>query len=284
MPVPSNPSTLTLVADAMNQALQNNATSASSVVTSNAAMWLENVKVQLWGASSSDKLLDTTSVLLTTVGGSLVALPTDFDHETELRVYDGPTASNRDTFQNANANAGQFATTFSADQASVLGQWVFTLSGMGAAQETQIATFDSTTNWATWTTPFATAPTSTTTYVVATEWWALTKYTSSWGVHLNGKPLRYRMVGTTTYVTPPSDQIYPIRCYYGANLTRLDDTGAVFLKHLRERRYYWIQGLKVEILGQFDDDRYGGELAKWGTILQNYAGKNPVYSQASFTR
>src|SRR5437879_1124048 len=187
MSIPSDPTTLTLVTDAMNQALQNNVTSASAVVINNAAMWLENVKTQLWGASSRDTLLETTAVVLTAIGGSQVTLPAAFDHETELRVYDGPTATNRGTFQDANSNAGQFATTFSADPTSILGQWVFTLSGMGAAQETQIATFDSTTNWATWTTPFVTAPTSTTTYVVATEWWALTKYTSSWGVHLNGK-------------------------------------------------------------------------------------------------
>lgn len=268
----------------MNQAIQNNATSVSSVVINNAATWLENVKVQLWGSSTRDALLETTSVLLTTIGGSTVTLPTDFDHETEVRAYDGPTESNRGTFQAANVNAGQLATAFSADPESVLGQWVFTLSGQGSAQEAQIATYSDTTKWATWTAALATAPTSTSTYVVATQWWNLVKYTSGWGTHYNGKPLRYRMVATTTYVEPPSDVIYPIRIYYGANLTRLNDGGAVFLKHLRERRYYWIQGLKVEVLGQFDDDRYQNELAKWGTILSNYAGKNPVYSQASFVR
>ena len=284
MAIPGNPTTLSLVADAMQQALQNNATSVSSVVINNAAMYLENVKTQLWASSTRDTLLETTSVMLTVAGGSTVALPNDFDHETELRVYDGPTESNRGTFQAANVNAGQFATAFSADPSSVVGQWVFTLSGPGSAQEAQIATYDSTTNWATWTAALTTAPTSTSTYVVATYWWSLTKYTTSVGVHYNGPPLRYRMVATTTYVEPPSDVIYPIRLYYGANLTRLDDTGAVFLKHLRERRYYWIQGLKVEAMAMFDDDRYPGELQKWQAFLLNYAGKNPVYAVASFAR
>src|SRR3990172_1454390 len=283
MPVPGQPTTLTLIADAMNQAIHTlNATSISSVVLNNAAAYLENVKVQLWAASSTDKLLETTAVMLTAAGSSQVTLPTDFDHETELRVYDGPTDSNRGTLQAVSTAAVQLQSDFSADPEGLLGAWFFTLSGMGSGQEAQIATYSETTKFATLDVTLTTAPTSTTTYVVATEWWNITKWDRNWGVQYNGKPLRYRMVATTTYIDPPADQIYPIRIYYGANLTRLDDNGFVFIRHLRERRYYWLQGLRVETMAMFDDDRYSQELQKWQLVLNNYGGKNPVYAQASF--
>lgn len=285
MAIPGNPTTLTVVADAMNQAIHTlNASSVSSVVVNNAAAYLENVKAQLWGASTTDKLLETTAVLLTAAGSSQITLPNDFDHETELRIYDGPTESNRGTLQVGSTTQVQLQADFSADPSGIIGAWFFTLSGMGAGQEGQIATYSDTSKFATFASALTTAPTSTTTYVVATQWWDLTKTDRNWGVHYNGRPLRYRMVSTTTSVDPPADLIYPIRLYYGANLTRLDDTGAVFIKHLRERRYYWLQGLKVETMAQFDDDRYPLELEKWQVVLNNYGGKNPVYTQASFVR
>ena len=285
MSIPGNPTTLSLVADAMNQAIHTlNATSVSSVVSNNAAAYMENVKVQLWAASSRDVLLETTAVLLTAAGSSQVTLPVDFDHETEMRVYDGPTDSNRGTLQAGYTGGVQLQSDFSADPSGLLGAWFFTLSGMGSGQGAQIATYSDSTKFATFDSALTTAPTSTSTYVVATEWWAIPKVDRSWGVQYNGKPLRYRMVATTTYVDPPSDKIYPIRMFYGTNLTRLDDSGFVFVRHMRERRYYWLQGLKVETMAQFDDDRYPMELQKWQMVLANYGGKNPVYTQASFSR
>lgn len=285
MGIPGQPTTLSVVADAMNQAIITlNANTSASVVIDNAASFLENVKVQLWGASTTDKLLDTTAVLITVAGSSQVTLPTDFDHETELRVYDGPLDSNRGTLQAGTLTAVQLASTFTADAPSLIGSWFFTLSGPGASQGAQIATYSDTTKWATMDGTFVSSPTAATTYLVANDWWPLTKYDRYSGVHYNGPPVRYRMVATTTYVDPPSDQIYPIHLFYSANLTRLDDSGFVFVRHLRERRYYWLQGLKVETMGMFDDDRYEQELQKWQVVLQNYAGKNPVYSKTSFVR
>lgn len=285
MPVPGMPTTLTIVADAMNQAINTlNANSTSLVVINNAAAYLENVKSQLWMASTTDKLLETTAVMLTVAGGSSVTLPTDFDHETELRIYDGPADSNRGTLQAATSTAVQLQSDFSADPSGLLGSWFFTLSGTGLGQEAQIATYNDTTKWATMASTFGTTPSATTTYLVASYWRTLQKYDRYSGTQMNARPMRYRMVATTTYVDPPPDQIYPIRIYYGSNLTRLDDSSFVFVRHLQQRRYYWLQGLKVETMAQFDDDRYQEELAKWQVVLANYGGKNPVYTQASYAR
>jgi len=285
MGIPANPTTLSVVADAMNQAIHTlNATSASAVVINNAPSFLENVKSQLWMASTTDKLLETTGIVVVSTGNSVATLPNDFDHETELRIFDGPQGTNRDVLQAGGQASVQLATSFSGDPAAVIGQWFFTLSGTGSGQEAQVATYSDTTKMATFTSALGTITAPGTSYLMATEWWTLRKTDFAWGLQFNGRPTRYRMVATTTYVDPPPDQPYPIRLYYGANLSLLDDNGFVFINHLKQRRYYWLQGLKVETLGMFDDDRYDNEQAKWQIVLANYGGKNPVYTQATFSR
>ena len=285
MSIPANPSTYSLVADAMNAAIHTlNATSSSTVVTNNAASFMENVKVQLWAASSTDKLLETTAVMVTATGSSTVTLPTDYDHEQELRIFDGPD-ENRGVVRAATSNAVQLGTEFQADADSIVGSYVFTLGGTGSAQEAQIASYNDTTKWATMQATFGTQPDTTTTYLVASQWWALRKLDYWAGIHYNSRPSHYRMVSTTTYVMPPADTAYPIRIYYGSNLTRLDDSGFVFVRHMRERRAYWMQGLKVCTLEQFDDDRWGAQNDLWLKVyLPNYGGKNPVYTRAEFSR
>jgi hypothetical protein len=66
---------------------------------------------------------------------------------------------------------------------------------------------------------------------------------------------------------------------YRSNLTRLDESGSTFIKHLRERRHLWIQGVKVRTMAKFDDERYPAEKQIWEQMLAQYAAQNPVYAQ-----
>ena len=285
MAIPGDPTTLSLAAAAARQGGMPNATTSSVAITGYATDWFDAVRVQLWSASTNDKLLDTTAVLLTTIGSRRIApsLPSDFDHETILRVFNG-SDDFRGTFQNATVTAVQLAAAFSQVASTTLGHYVFTLSGMGRAQVASIATYNNTTKWATLDASYGTAPTSTTTYCIAQEWWELAKRDYPTGVELLDRPQRYRMIATTCEVEPPSDRIYPMILFYGANLTRLDDSGYLFTRHLRERSAYWKQGLKVQVMEQFDDDRYDTQEAKWQGMLANYGAKNKQYTRMSFDR
>lgn len=285
MAIPGDPTTLSVVAAAARQGGMPNATVTSAAILSFAPDWLETVKGQLWQSSTNDKLLDTTAVLLTTVGSRRIAngLPSDFDHETTLRVFNG-SDSFRGTFQAATVGAVQLAAAFSQVATSTLGRYVFTLSGMGRAQYAAIASYNDSTKWATLDAAYTTTPTSTTTYCVEQEWWDLAKRDYPKGVEQLGTPQRYRMIATTCEVEPPSDRVYPIVLFYGANLTRLDDNGYLFIRHLRERFAYWKQGLKVQVMEQFDDDRYDGQEAKWQAMLSNYGAKNKQYARMEFDR
>ena len=274
-----------MAAAAARQAGLPNATTSSVAITAFAADWFEAVKTQLWQASTNDDLLDTTSVLLTTVGSRRIGngLPSDFDHETTLRVFDGADTF-RGTFQAATVGAVQLASNFSAVASSTLGRYVFTLSGTGRAQYASIATYNDTTKWATLDTAYTTTPSATTTYCVAQYHWDLPHRELGSGVESNGRPARYRMIATTCEVEPPSDKIFPILLFYGANLTRLDDSGYLFTRHMRERHAYWKQGLKVQVMEQYDDDRYDTQEAKWQGMLSNYGAKNKQYARMSFDR
>ena len=66
---------------------------------------------------------------------------------------------------------------------------------------------------------------------------------------------------------------------YSWNLTQIDETDSRFIKHLRERRHLWVQGVKVKTMAKFDDDRYGAEKQIWEQMLAQYAAQNVVYSQ-----
>jgi len=285
MAVPGDPTTLSVAAAAARQSGLQNASSVSTALMNYAADWFESVKGQLWSASTNDKLLDTTTVLLTAVGSRRlgVGLPSDFDHETALRVYDGA-PEDRGTFQAATADAVQLSSGFSAAASSTLGRYIFTLAGTGRAQAQSIATYNDTTKWATLDSSWTTTPSATTTYVVANRYWDLDKHDFELGIHANGRPTRYRLIGTTTEVEPPSDVIYPLILFYGSNLTRLDENGYLFIRHLRERRPYWQQGLKVEVMAQYDDDRYGQELQRWEVMKANYGAKNISYERSGFDR
>lgn len=262
-----------------------NATLSSAAIMTYAVDWFESVKTQLWQASTEDKLLDTTAVLLTTIGSRLIAngLPTDFDHETTLRVFDANDQF-RGTFQAATVGAVQLAAAFSAVASSTLGRYVFTLSGTGRGQYAAIASYNDATKWATFDTAYTTLPTNTTTYCVEQSWWDIPKTEQMVGIETTNRPVRYRMIATTCEVEPPSDRIYPILCFYGSSLVKLDDNGYIFRRHMQSRSAYWKQGLKVQVMEQFDDDRYDGQEAKWQAMLSNYGAKNKQYVRMSFAR
>ena len=285
MPVPSDPTTLTACAHAARMAGLRNATSISYAVYSYGPDWLESVKGQLWQASTHDKLNETTSVLVTTVGSRVlsVGLPSDFDHEVRLRAFDGA-IEDRGVFQAAYSGSVQLAAVYSAVASDSLGRYVFTLAGNGAGQYRSIATYNDSTKMATLDSAWTTTPSATTTYVVGSRWWDLNKTELITGLVTTGRPERYRMIGTTTEVEPPSDMLYPILLFYGANLTRLNDGSYTFVRHLRERYAYWVQGLKVEAMNQFDDDRYGQQYEIWRGMLANYGGKNTQSDRMTFSR
>ena len=78
--------------------------------------------------------------------------------------------------------------------------------------------------------------------------------------------------------------IYPIVLTYSPNLTMLDETGVPFVKWLKERMALVKQGIKVQTMLLFDDDRYQFELKRWEQMKSQYGAQNPTYGQVERSR
>ena len=283
MAIPSDPTALELIRDGLIVGGQYNVATTSTAVTNFQARQFQTIKTELWEASITDDLLRTVTYVTTTVGSRAILLPTDFDHEETVRVFDGPDG-NRGTCQAGYPRAVTLASTFTADSTTILGSYVFPLSGPGSGQVGEIVEYSDTTKIATISSAWGVPPTSATTYLVANYWYTLPKTEVSQGYAMNTRPNRYRLRARTLEIEPPADKIYPIELTYGTNLTRVDETSAVFIRHLRERRAYWIQGIKTYAMGLYDDDRYDTNWQIWQQMLVNYGGKNAVSVQIARNR
>ena len=58
---------------------------------------------------------------------------------------------------------------------------------------------------------------------------------------------------------------------YWAALDRLDDAGAVFLRHLREWNALYFQGIGIRVMTRFDEDRRNTETQIYNQMLAEYA-------------
>lgn len=277
MAIPGDPSVQDIVLQGMKEGGQYTVTAGGTAYTEFKNYQFETLKSEMWAACKTDRLLETTDLMLTTIGKTDLTLPTAFDSEICLTVYDADDGY-RGTAQAGSSTTITLATDFSSTAELMYGSLIFLLSGTGIAQYRQILSYDDTTKVATvdaWTT----APDSTTAYLVATMNWILQRQDYVKDVHIAQRPARYNRTGTGLSVFPAPDKIYPILMVYRSNMTRLDDTGALFVKHLRERRSLWVQGVKTKTMLRYDDDRYMAEKANWDQALMQYAADNVVYTQ-----
>lgn len=278
MAVPSNPTVTTIVTAGLKQGgVPSPSQSQISEMTNDG---FQNVKTEIWLANKTDKILETRAMVTLAKGTSSITLPTDFDHPVELVGYTGPT-DYQGTASAGTTTSITLASSFSNDEAAILGLYIFILSGTGSGQFAQITAYNNTTKVATLTT-LTTAPSSNSVYMIANEWWEIKEDALVHLIESNGKPKHYRWDGTEILITPAPDTIYyALLLRYGPNLTRLDEAGTAFVKHLRERRALWIQGVKVQTLIRYDDARLPAEDARWKLMLTVYGGHNLNYAQAA---
>lgn len=284
MPIPTQPTREDIVLQGMIDAGQYTITSASPAYTVFLASHWETLKTEIWNACRTDRFLETTACVVATPGQSVVALPTDFDSDISLTVYDAEDPF-RGTAQTGAASTITLASTFTADPLELLGRFIFTLSGTGSAQFRQILSYDNGTKIATVEAAWTTIPDNTTAYLIGVTAFTLTRADYMRPLFPSYRPTQYMRLGTGLQVFPAGDRAYPILMNYRVNLTRLNDTtDAVFLKHLQERRYLWTEGVKTRTMSRFDDDRYQAQKDYWNTCLQQYGAQNVVYTQTQGSR
>ena len=276
MAIPSTPTWTATISAAMIAAGQLNVSFAQ--VSNMAARGAQDVKTELWDASRYDVLLTTETVVLVTTGTSAFTVPPDFDHEQTLVVYYAGEGL-RDRAQAGNNQAITLASADGAADAAYNGYYLFLVAGTGAGQYNQITFNTESTKVASLTHVWTTNPDSTTDYLIGQLSRELTRAGDRVAPTVPSIPSVYRLTGYTLTIEPPPDHIYPIVLTYSPNLTMLDETGTPFVKWLKERMALIKQGIRVQTMMLFDDDRYDQELVKWEVMKAKYGAQNPTYSQ-----
>lgn len=276
MAIPGDPAVQDLILNGMKEGGQYTVSAGSASYTEFKNYQFETLKSELWSACKTDRLLETEAVVLATVGKPQLTLPTDFDSEIRAVVYDADD-SQRGIAQGGAASTITLASTFSSSTERMYGRKIFTLSGTGAGHYRDVIDYDDTTKVATLASAWTVIPDATTTYLVATSDFELRRVDYARPTRTAGCPTVYGILGPTMSILPAPDKIYPILVLYRTNLTRIDDTGAVFVRHMKERRSLWILGIKLKTMSRYDDDRYPAIKAEWDQALMMYAADNVVY-------
>jgi hypothetical protein len=281
MAIPSTPTWTATISAAMISAGRLNV--SSTEVSNMASRGAQDVKTELWSASRFDTLLATETLVLVSTGTSAFTLPPDFDHEGTLSIFDGG-GGLRNRAQAGNTQALTLAANDGASDGDYVGAYVFLLAGLGAGQYNQVTFNTASTKVLSLTHAWATTPDSTTDYLIAQSSWELTRYGDKVPVTHPTRPSVYRLVGQTLTLYPAPDQVYPLVMVYSPNLTMIDETSAIFITWLKRRMALVKQGIKVQTMLLYDDERYPQQLAIWEAMKAAYGAQNPTYSHMERSR
>lgn len=291
MAVASNPDVTSICTAALKQAGIPSPTTAQ--VTELAGDGFQTVKTDLWLHNPTDHLLETRYYLLMQAGKGYLVTPSDLDAALYVDVYSGP-EDYAGTATAGSSTTMTLAASFSSEETAVQGLFVFLTAGTGVGQHRQIVNYDNTTKILTPNASWLTPPDNTTEYLITTDMKRLVRDDeANWFSKQLLPNIGYPKFYTVTSVAPPSGSLPAFRVFpapdhdryacvmtYRPNLTLLDETGTLFVKHLRERRSLWIQGTKVQAMQRYDDDRYSQALQIWEMMLKKYATHNYNMTQA----
>lgn len=276
MSIPGDPAVQDIILNGMKEGGQYTITAGGAAFAEFKLYQFETLKSEMWAACKTDRLLETEAVLVARTGKTQLVLPTDFDSEIRVILYDADD-SYRGTLQSATADTVTLAATFSSTSELMYGRKFFTLTGSGAAQCREIIDYDDTTKVATLASALSPLADATTTYLIATVEYPLRRLDYDRTVRTANRPAVYGVLAAGMSVYPAPDKVYPMTLLYRPNLTRIDDAGAVFVKHMRERRSLWVTGVKAKTMARYDDDRHELAKAEWEAALRLYAADNVMY-------
>lgn len=288
MAIPSDPSVTSICTEALKRG--GRTTPNSEQIASATEHQFREVKADITQRSARHQSLETQVCSLGIAGLSRHVWPTDADEIRSMQVVSGPL----DGAWQGNLTASSSTTvTLSAsfDQATenVRGRFIFILTGTGAGQFAQIINYNNSTKVATVDRVWATTPSSTAFYLVGLRHNKLYSFDKPWGYDILsapysvGIPTRAAPVGREMWTDYAMDVNYTIWWDYWANLDRLDEAGSVFIRHLREHRSLWVQGIAVKTMQRYDEDRYQVELQVYQDMLNAYAGYSAGVGQVNFT-
>lgn len=292
MPVPADPTIAEVVTEGLRRGGLVNPTAGQ--ITDATSFQFREVKTDISTVVYRHPLLRTTASTSTIAGNSRATQPTDVDIVELVELIDiGLGAEGSSTGWKGTAQAGAADTiTLAAGfnvtlEDNVKGRFIFTTGGTGANQYRQVTGYVNATKVATMNSNWTTTPGGSTTYLVAKDHYVLydiarpieTIHLARHAPWILLRPRAAQLINDTLWMDVAPDAIYALLWTYWASLDRLDDTGAVFTRFMREYRSLFIQGVAVKVMQRYDDDRYPQELGVYVSMLQALAGKSKLLNQ-----
>lgn len=293
MAIPSNPSVSDIVTEGLKRG--GRVSPSAGDITNGTNNQFQEVKSDIYLKAPQHQTLLTQSFAPTVIGVSRYNRPTACEALRSVQLIDAPVSGSwRGTAQTGGASTITLSASFSADQADVIGRFVFITSGAGSGQFAQVISYNNTTKIATIETAWATlnstwvSPDSTSVYLLEalrvklwdshkpTEWDTLN------APFVQGTPKRATVVGTQIWLDYTPDRVYVLLYDYFQALDQLDEALTPFTSHLRKFRNIWIQGMAVKTMQRYDEDRYQLELGVYNTMLDLYGSSAANVNQVMF--
>jgi hypothetical protein len=274
MAVPSNLTPTQIVTEALKWGGRTVPTSAQ--ITDGLTLYMAAVKSDLHRVAPCHPSLLTQTTVPTQIGLSKYDWPVDAEEISSINLIDTRDETGwTGTAQAGSSSSITLAAGFDNAGIEMRGRYVHNttpaVTGKG-----QILTYDNTTKVAGLTTVDGTAFAAATPYMIEAMRWEVKKRTS---YHMNAweqsyeltRPRQMIMRGRTGVFDKAPDRVYIMEWEYWAALDRLDDAGAVFLRHLREWNALYLQGIGIRVMTRFDEDRRNTETQIYNQMLAEYA-------------
>ena len=267
---PTAPTAATITAEAFHKVGMANPSAAQ--ITRATDYFLEEIKHDIWtrrhpnGEPVKYKTLQNVAVDITTVGINRMALPTDYDQMMSVSLLTG---THTGTAQDGGPAAIQLESGEDASESQIVGNYILLTGGTGENGLSQASTWTASTEIATVSPAWTTAPNSTSTYSIIDDERELDLESvkeigiigNSWAT---GKPSAYAYFneGVNRYVLfdkPPDAVTYGIIFRYYSNIHLIDtaEGSTIMTAIYRDWRNAFVFGVASLIALDEDDTKYG---------------------------
>ena len=288
MAVPSNPTVTEIVTEGLKRGGRVSPT--SSQITDATTHQFREVKADINTAGSRADVLLTQYCSMATQYVNRLVWPTDASDIRSVQLVWCPDS----VFWQSTATAGAStsvtlnASLNESDTTIFPGRTIFMISGTSVGQYRSVTAWNNTSKVATVNSAWSTNPVSGDNYIIEAnriKMWEHDKpqwYDTLQAPWSNGRPIHATMVGRELWMDYAPDRNYGIFWDYWVQIDRADEAGTAFIRHLREYRSLWVQGIAVKTMQRYDEDRYLSEVGIYNNMLLSYKGEEADIGQVHF--
>lgn len=285
MAAPTAPTQDSMVVEAFSK---HSITPTSAQKTQAKDEWMQEIKNDIWLKTSKNgkalkfNFLQSHSVLIPTIGKSRYALPSDYSSGLSMGIRDG---NARGTAQAGSSSSITLAAAETIGESTAIGKEIFIISGTGIGSVSQCTAYDESTKVAAVEPDFDTAPNNTSGYMVAEEYYPLTKQSiRDYDKVLNPTdkylPWTWHQIGDDDsgefILKPCPDKVYALQLRYYVDLMFVDLAGTLMTTIYKRARNVFVYGVYAKLLEKLKNPDRNNAHAKYYDMLMDFIEKEIV--------